>query len=97
LSARIEQQREPELPSPILGDLHRQFAALRGPVETDGEEMDRRKNACQSTKSDQLPDAVRSPVATIEDEDDLVPAGGGEPDRLPVLVSELEVWGGLAC
>lgn len=70
--------------------------ALRGPVETDGEDVNRWKGASQGSKSDDLPDAVRSPIATIEDQNCLPPARGGEPDSLSVLVGKREVRRGLS-
>jgi hypothetical protein len=69
--------------------------ALRGPVETDSEDVDCRKDASQSSKSDDLPDAVRSPIASIEDQNHLPTARRGETDRFPVLVSKPEIGCGL--
>jgi hypothetical protein len=70
--------------------------ALRGPVEADGEDVDRWKGASQGSKSDDLPDAVGSPIASIEDQNHFPAARGGEADRFPILVSEPEVRCGLS-
>src|SRR5216684_1373052 len=96
LCAGIEKKGESEISSSVFGDLHRQFTALRGPVETDGEDVDCWKGTSQRSKSDDLPDAVRSPITTIKDKNHLPSARGGEADGLSVLVGELELGRGLS-
>ena len=49
------------------------------------------KCAGEITKSDQLPDAVRSPIPAIKDEYRFVAARGREADRFSVLVAKREV------
>ncbi len=76
----------------IGGDQGGEFAALFRRVGADGVDLHLGVRAGQLTKSDDLPDAIRSPVAAVEDEDGLRPGGVPEAYAFAVLIAEREGW-----
>ena len=89
--ARIRKQGEAELSAAVFGHLAIEDATDLRAVWTDRIEADVGEGAGEITESDQLPDAVRSPVAAIEHEHDLVPSLSGEMHGLAILIGESEV------
>jgi hypothetical protein len=90
-AARIREKRQRNSASPVAGDLPDQLPALLRRVFADRIDMHIPVDAGKIAEPDNLPDAIRSPVAAVEDEDDLLATSGGEADRLAVLVGEREV------
>src|SRR5581483_660709 len=87
----IGQQGYAERPAMVGLDLLREAPALLRLVAADRKDSSVGKHAGEIAKSDQLPDAVRSPEAAIEDEHDLVAVRSGEADDVIVLIEKTKV------
>ena len=87
---RVGKERERQSSAVIGGDEGGEFTALFRRVGADGVELHVGVGAGEVTKSDDLPDAIRSPVAAVEDEDDFRPGGIREADAFAVLIAERE-------
>jgi len=93
LAVRVREERERDLAFPVRLDLVDEGAALFGVVPADGVETDRLVLANELTEPGNLPGAVRSPVPSIENEDDLLTPRLGELHAFPGLVRQREIRG----
>lgn len=89
-AARIRKQSESQWSAAVGRDLRSERTALRRNVAADRVDAHVTECAREIAKSDQLPDAVRSPVAAIEHEHDFVAASRRKSRDVIVFIDELE-------
>lgn len=88
--SRIGEQREGYRAAVIGGEKLRELPSLLRRVGADRVDLHLGIDARKLTKSGQLPGAVRSPVAAVEDQHHLRPGPLAEADVSPVLIEERE-------
>lgn len=90
----IAQQPELDWPLSVRLDLLDELATRLGIFTAD--RVENGFTEIEITEPGYLPGTVRSPVATIESEDDWLAAGVGERHGLAGVIGEREIWCGLA-
>ena len=88
--ARIGEKGKRHFAAVIGGDELRELLSLRSRVGTDREELHLGIDTRKLTKSGNLPGAIRSPIAAIENEHDLRARRVGQADPSPILIEECE-------
>lgn len=96
LALRVGEEGQRHLPLPVLLDLLDEAAALFCAVGTDRVEKHRPSIAKEVAQPGNLPGAVRSPEAAIEDQDDFPAAPLGERHAPSGVVGEREIRSELA-
>lgn len=88
--SRIGEEGEGHVAAMIGGDELRELAALLLRVGADGVDLDLGIDTGELPKRGNLPRAVRSPVAAVENEDHLLPRRLGQADAPAVLIAQRE-------
>jgi hypothetical protein len=88
--SRIGEEGERHVAAMVGGDELRELPAFVGRIRTDRVELHFGVRAGELTKSGNLPGAVRSPVAAVENEDDLRPRRASETDASSILIAQRE-------